>query len=307
MGVKRYSENVKFQFPTSISIMKSTLLIVLSCFAILCGCALKDDVITLENRLMRLERRNAESEKKSEKIKSQIEDYRKIREERDQKLRNQSADVYVELDIIRDEVQAINGKLEEIDYILKKRIESLESSDKKIENSLGRLDETVNISKDRIIHLEKYLNFETSGPDLTKKADSKTESKGPAKKDLSENEEYALAKQAFDQGDFETAREGFKKLIKRYPKSGNADNAQFWIGESYYREKWYEKAILEYQNVIEKYPKGNKVQASLLKQGFSFFNLGDKANARLVLRELVKKYPKSNEAKIARKKLKGIK
>jgi len=113
-----------------------------------------------------------------------------------------------------------------------------------------------------------------------------------------------LAKQAFDQGDFETAREGFQKLIKQHPKSKNADNAQFWIGEIYYREKWYEKAIIEYQNVIEKHPKGNKVPASLLKQGFAFYNLGDKANARLILTELLKKYPKSNESKIARQKLK---
>ncbi|MBW2198143.1 MAG: tetratricopeptide repeat protein, partial [Deltaproteobacteria bacterium] len=88
--------------------------------------------------------------------------------------------------------------------------------------------------------------------------------------------------------------------------SKNADNAQFWIGEIYYHEKWYEKAILEYQKVIEKYPKGNKVQASLLKQGFAFLNLGDKSNARLILSELIKKYPKSNEAKIAKRKLKGL-
>ena len=112
-----------------------------------------------------------------------------------------------------------------------------------------------------------------------------------------------LAKEAFDKGDFESAREGFQKLLKRYPDSENADNAQFWIGETYYREQWYEKAILEYQKVIEKYPEGNKVQASLLKQGFAFKNLGDKANAGLILKELVKKYPDSTEAEIARKKL----
>ena len=115
-----------------------------------------------------------------------------------------------------------------------------------------------------------------------------------------------MAKQAFDQGDFETAREGFQELIKQHPKSKNADNAQFWIGEIYYREKWYEKAIIEYQKVIEKHPKGNKVPASLLKQGFAFYNLGDKANARLILTELIKKYPKSNESNIARQKLKGF-
>jgi tol-pal system protein YbgF len=118
---------------------------------------------------------------------------------------------------------------------------------------------------------------------------------------------YRQAKQAFDQGNSDAARNKFKELIERYPKSDRADNAQFWIGEIYYREKWYEKAILEYQKVIENYPKGNKVPASLLKQGFAFLNLGDKANSRLILQELMKKYPKTNEAKIAKDKLKGIK
>ena len=116
-----------------------------------------------------------------------------------------------------------------------------------------------------------------------------------------------MAKQAFDQGDADTAKKKFKELIERYPKSERADNAQFWIGEIYYREKWYEKAILEYQKVIENYPKGNKVPASLLKQGLAFKNLGDKANARLILEELIRKYPKTSEAKIARDKLKNLK
>ena len=130
--------------------------------------------------------------------------------------------------------------------------------------------------------------------------------KGEAEKDLSESEIYTSAKKAFDQGDLEAAREGFKKLIKKYPKSKNADNAQFWIGETYYQEKWYENAILEYQKVIEGYPKGNKAPASRLKQGFAFLQLGDKGNARLILKELTAKHPKSSEAKIAKQKLKGF-
>jgi tol-pal system protein YbgF len=125
--------------------------------------------------------------------------------------------------------------------------------------------------------------------------------------DLPAGRSVTMAKQAFDQGDADTAKKKFKELIERYPKSERADNAQFWIGEIYYREKWYEKAILEYQKVIENYPKGNKVPASLLKQGLAFKNLGDKANARLILEELIRKYPKTSEAKIARDKLKNLK
>ena len=123
----------------------------------------------------------------------------------------------------------------------------------------------------------------------------------------SEDEIYRTAKQAFDQGDSDTARKKFQELIERYPKSERADNAQFWIGEIYYREKWFEKSILEYQKVIENYPTGNKVPASLLKQGLAFFNLGDKANSRLILQELIKKHPQSNEAKIAKDKLEALK
>ena len=149
--------------------------------------------------------------------------------------------------------------------------------------------------------MEAYLNVESS-----ERIGSQESLQGKTGEALSEAELYAAAKQSFDQGEFEKAREGFQTLIKLYPKSNNADNAQFWVGEIYYREKWYEKSILEYQKVIENYPRGNKVPASLLKQGLAFFNIGDKANARLILKELVKKFPKSNEAKIAKQKLKGF-
>jgi len=244
--------------------MKNTVLIILSYMTVLCGCALQRDLVALDDHLILIEQHHSESEKK---------------------LRNQSAGQHVMIDRLKEEIQILRGKLEEIEYTLNKKIKT---------------------DKDRIVRLEQYLNLEPTGSELKIVADSGIKPKSRARKKLSENEIYQQAKQAFDQGDFETAREGFQKLIKQYPKSKNADNAQFWIGEIYYREKWYEKAIIEYQEVIEKYPKGNKVPASLLKQGFAFYNLGDKANARLILTELLKKYPESNESKIARQKLKGF-
>jgi tol-pal system protein YbgF len=197
-------------------------------------------------------------------------------------------------DQLKAEMQLISGRIEETDYLLKQK---LSDSDKMTENRFERIEETAGLNENRLVRLEQYLNFESDENDL------KIKSKPQSKRELSENELYAVSKQAFDAGDFETARKGFKDLINKFPKSTHADNAQFWIGEIYYNEKWYEKAILEYQKVIEKYPKGNKVPASLLKQGFAFLNLGDKSNARLILKELVKKYSKANEAKIATKKL----
>ena len=277
--------------------MKYFTLFLLAFLNVLCGCALHDDIVTLENRISLLEYRNTKSEKYNKELKSRLEEYIKLLEEKEQTLRNQSAKLYAMHDQLKAEMQFISGKIDETDYLLSQK---LSDSDKMTENRFERIEETAGLNKNRIARLEEYLHFESDENDL------KIKSKPQSGQELSENELYSMSKQAFDAGDFETARNGFKNLINKFPKSVHADNAQFWIGEIYYSEKWYEKAILEYQKVIEKYPKGNKVPASLLKQGFAFLNLGDKANARLILQELVKKYSKSNEAKIATKKLKKL-
>lgn len=280
--------------------MKNAIFISLSVLMVLSGCAMQSDVISLDDRLAQSEQRYAEAEKKNKELQAKLDQYNKILAQDDEALRSKTASQHAMLDSLGEKIQILNGKLEETDYLLKQKIKTFEDLSHERGTKLETLDKAVSSNKDRIVRIEKYLNFESMSATYVKAPEK------PIKGKLSEDEIYRAAKQAYDQGDFEAARDGFKKIVKQYPKSKNADNAQFWIGETYYREKWYEKAILEYQKVIEKYPKGNKMQASLLKQGFSFFNLGDKANARLILSELIKKYPKSNEAKIAKRKLKEL-
>jgi tol-pal system protein YbgF len=275
--------------------MKNIVLIVLSWMIVLSGCALQQDVISLDGRLAQAERRYAKAEQKNKELESKLSEYGKD----DKNLRSKTASQSAMIDSLREEIRSLSGRLEETEYFLKQKIQGFEKSSEAI-------DKTTNSNKDRIARLEQYLNFESTASGEKSPPDSGKTSETQVKPQLSEDGIYQSAKQAYDQGDFEAARERFKKLIKQYPKSKSADNAQFWIGEIYYHEKWYEKAILEYQKVIEKYPKGNKVQASLLKQGFAFLNLGDKSNARLILSDLIKKYPKSNEAKIAKRKLKRL-
>jgi len=275
--------------------MKNTVLMVLSWMMVLSGCALQQDVISLDDRLAQAERRYAKAEEKNKELESKLSEYGTD----DKNLRSKTASQSAMIDSLREEIRVLSGRLEETEYFLKQKIQAFEKSSEAI-------DKTTDSNKNRIAHLEQYLNFESTASGQKSMPDPGKTSETQVKNQLSEDGIYQSAKQAYDQGNFEAAREGFNKLITQYPTSKNADNAQFWIGEIYYHEKWYEKAILEYQKVIEIYPKGNKVQASLLKQGFAFLNLGDKSNARLILSELIKKYPKSNEAKIADRKLKGL-
>ena len=277
--------------------MKHSILIIIAFFLAMSGCASQQDVIILDDRLVELEYQF-----------SKIKTVAKSQKTEGKKLRSQSAGLRAELNEIRAEIQALSGKIEETEFLLKQNLTTSTKADndlsKKSEKQLDRVKEITAFNKERIIRIEQYLNLELSESNRTMKPDlAKKPSSQPDKK-LTENELYQLAKQAFDEGNLDTARENFQELLNRYPKSKSADNAQFWIGEIFYREKWYEKAILEYQKVIENYPKGNKVQASLLKQGFAFYNLKDKPNSRLIFKELIRKYPNSNEAKIARKKLK---
>ena len=259
------------------------------------GCATQSDVNTIDTRLTEMEMRDIQQRQHREQLKSEFETY-------SQELRKQSAGLRVALEEMNEDIRILNGRLEEMEYALKQQQQNAADLESRRDEKLNQLTQSVEQNADRLNRMDQYLNLESS-----KRRAAVVAPAAPAKKPSSEDEVYRSAKQAFDQGDFDAARQGFQEFIKRYPNSKNADNAQFWIGEIYYREKWYEKAILEYQNVIENYPKGNKVPAALLKQGLAFSNIGDTANAKLILQELNRKYPKSNEARVAAEKLKTLK
>lgn len=302
------------------------IVIAVVCLALFIGCAHQDDVIILDQRLAKMEKLGkeldqktsrlendytemsrqdkqsyADFEKDSEALGQELSESKTRLEKENQKIRGQYAGINAQIVDLQDELQGVRGNLEETDYMVKQRMDTSEEMGREIQVRFDKMAVSLEKMEGRIQYIEQYLNLEPGQAQVQPLAATGTD-----KKKLSDVDLYTSAKQAFDQGDFETARKGFNQIITEYPKSEHADNAQFWIGEIFYREKWYEKAILEYQKVIENYPKGNKVPASLLKQGFAFLSLGDKANARLILNELAKKYPKTNEGKIAVQKLKEI-
>jgi tol-pal system protein YbgF len=258
------------------------------------ACANQKDVRVIDERLMILERQNQEVQKR---IKTDLASSQST----ESTLRNQYAGIYADLEKLKEDNRLLSGRIDEISHAMDRKATTSETDLK------TRLDR----NEERLAQIERYLNLDSSGgktpaaPKAEGAAAVGTADGGPPK-ELTADQLYANAKEAFDAGQIEKARQGFQQILKTYPKSENADNAQFWIGETYFNEKFYEKAILEYQVVVEKFPKGNKAPAAMLKQGYAFIQLNDKANARLILKEIGKKYPKSNEAKIAAEKLKEL-
>ncbi len=260
------------------------------------GCALQQDIVILDDRVATLE---IQTQEMQQQLQSELTTLGKTRKNSESSLRSQYARMKVSVDNLQQELRLINGRVEEIEYILKRKVGTLEQGSKQRQQDMDEAHLSLAKIEKRIAELEQYLSLERKEAKPVPPAPVPVGQAG-----LTDKQIYDEARQAFNNGQLDQARQGFLKLINSFPKSGYADNAQFWIGESYYRENWYERAILEYQTVVEKYPKGNKVPAAMHKQGLAFLKIGDKSNARIIFDELVKKYPKSNEAKLAANKLK---
>jgi tol-pal system protein YbgF len=265
------------------------------------GCATVQDFIALDNRISDLEQHRIKSDQEQKRIRENVEKFGENWQSKDQNFAGQYAGIRAELKKLEGDIQTLNGKIEELEFAIGR----IKASRGEVQEPLNRLKEEYQKTADRIAAIEQYFGL-SSVPKKVITPDAKEPEPMNEDKIGSDKELYEQAKRNFDKGDFESARKGFQKFVKLYPKSENADNAQFWIGETYFREAWYEKAILEYEEVKKKYASGNKVPSALLKQGMSFQQLKEKANARLILEELIKKFPKSSEADIAEKILKTL-
>jgi tol-pal system protein YbgF len=279
-------------------IVASRVVLVIAVLISLGGCALQQDLVLLDDEVVALKQK---TEADMASLRSEVTRYHEGQLDSDRVSRSSHAELRALINDLRDEVGQLRGGMEEGQYDSRQTVaEMAEANRKSLEKSLQN-------HLDRIVRIEQYLGMEPSEKLIA--SDTRQDEGIKGKLGVQETDEghYAKAKQFFDKGEYEDARELFRSFLKQYPKSKNADNAQFWLGEIYYREKWYEKAILEYQKVIENYPKGNKTPSALLKQGLAFLNLDDKANARLILKELIRKFPESNEATVAKNKLKALK
>ncbi|BBO88889.1 tol-pal system protein YbgF [Desulfosarcina ovata] len=285
----------------------------------LCSCALQEDVYTLDHRVAALERHSLELENRNRALQKQAEALLAAKAETsslDQNqaddamaLRSQYAELAAQLQAYQDQRQLLSGRLDEMEYLLKQKLQGVESHQSSGQSRLDRMATDLAAMQKRLTILEqssKKKAGQTPAPAPAATPVNKPVEPAAGGESQTDTALYATAKKAFDEGNMDAARSGFEKLIADFPNSTNADNAQFWIAESYYHEKWYEKAILEYQKVIENYPSGNKLPAALLKQALAFANIGETNNARLILKELIAKHPGTSEAAAAKQKLESM-
>jgi tol-pal system protein YbgF len=206
-------------------------------------------------------------------------------------VRKLSADIQATIDSTKTEMQALNGKLDDMGISLKKPAEDLARYREDADRRIIALE-------DRIIRLQSTLD------DLTKKAAELAQAKEVAP---SPDALYMKGMDIFKAGDMPAARAVFTRFLEQYPQHDLAANAHYWIGETHYSEKSYEPAILAFQEVIKNFPGKEKVPAAMLKQAMAFNAINDTKSARYVLKKLAETFPRSDEAKKAKELLREMK
>lgn len=203
-------------------------------------------------------------------------------------VRKISADIQANIDTAKSDMQAMQGRIDDIALTAKKPAEELaryrEDADKRIV-----------LLEDRILKLQTALD------ELSKKSG---EAAPPKEVPLTADAIYMKGLETFKAGDMPAARETLNKFLEKFPKHELSANAYYWIGETYYGENNYEQAILSFQEVIKNYPQQPKVPSAMLKQAMAFKAIKDTKSANYVLKKLVAGYPKSDEAKKAKELLK---
>lgn len=266
--------------------MVRRLILVLLCVVLAQGCAMRRDVVFLDERI--------------DGVETLISKQKTQTDEADTAIRKEYARISNDVENLTEQLRQIDGKSDEKLYAMEKK----SVSPAKLKSEMDRIEALITDVSLRLANLEKTIAYDKA--EAKKNAaslDVPVDPNVPSSSSPPDTRLYDDALKALEKNDTKGAREKLTSLMKDHPQSKHLDNAQFWIGETFYREKWYQKAILEYQKVIENYPRGAKVPAAYLKQGLAFFELKEADNAKLILNQLIKKFPDSSEAAVAKKKL----
>jgi tol-pal system protein YbgF len=241
--------------------------------------ALQQNISMLYERVQALERRIDSSDGQSQK----------------------KADFYARLDELQLKVRALDGKIDETDHKIDQLARASASGSSSAAPVVSPSPATPSITP-----APSAATPSPAPPSVAKTTSTPQPNITIPEKEDPEKALFAKASQAFQQGQYDTARKDYQGFLSKYPKSQQADDALFSIGECYFSEKRYQDAVEVYQQVIERYPKGSKMPQALFKQGTAFQQMGDATAARILYERLVEKYPDSPQAQAAQKKLKQL-
>jgi tol-pal system protein YbgF len=207
---------------------------------------------------------------------------RKLADQNAQVLKS-NADIQVELQQLRDQIQALQANLDATNQ----RLASLSSE--------------LAATRERLGALPIAVAGTTAGA-AAAPVPGQTGALPPGRA-AEPTQLYNAAYEDYLRANFDLAIQGFRDYARRYPDTDLADNALYWIGECYYSKKSYKDAIDAFTQLLNTYKTSDKAAAALLKKGLAYLELGDRSQAVINLQYVLYEHPGTKEAELARSRL----
>lgn len=255
--------------------------------ALLAGCASIEEVNLIKADLHRVKQAQAATAKELE---TKLEP-----------LVVKQAGLAADIEEIRAEVQALEGRIEEKVYqadLFEQDISGLGTGE--LESVNGEIEQL----RKEVAALKKALGIEVegfAGTETPVEVPEAVEAEpAPDEGEPDVRAEYDKAYGFFTDGDYEACRDAFVVFLEKFPLTPLTDNGHFWLGQAYYKLEDYRRAAVEYDTVVMNFPASEKLPDALLKQGFCFDEIGEKSAAMEVLTRVIAEYPDSKQAEYAR-------
>ncbi|MBC7172191.1 MAG: tetratricopeptide repeat protein [Polyangiaceae bacterium] len=255
----------------------------------LSGCATRAEFRKLEQESRAREQRLAAVEEQlstqradlegvTARAQERVQELQQILEQATQAVTRNSADVVTEVERIRADLGALEGRVAEVrnetttgNAALRQRVAELDQQIDRIAAQTG---------------IELAIAESEIPPDA--------------------NAHFAAAKQAYDANDFPRARGLFRVFTTRHPRHEKADDAYYYIGKSFMAQDRPQSAISPFQRVIQDYRTGDMIDDTLLAMGDAFFQLRACGDARTAYDALVQGHRNSPHVAAARRGLENV-
>jgi tol-pal system protein YbgF len=201
----------------------------------------------------------------------------------------------VRLSQMEEEMRALRGKVEEVEFKNRQLAENLEKLQRDTEFRFNEI-------KPGTTAMVAETATETASKNERKPlaGNAPEGSAEPTEKPSGEfanpRDHYQHAFRLLQQTNYEEASKSFADFIKRYPKDPLIGNAYYWQGETFYIRRDYVGAADHFRQGFEALPNGQKAGDNLLKLAMSLNALQRDKEACVVLGQVISRFKKKSPA-----------
>jgi len=214
---------------------------------------------------------------------------------------------------IEDEMRALNGRVEQLEFAIRRLDQTLQRMQGDTDGRLQRLEAAATAqqqpaqpvvppnSTEPPQNMEnpngtlgglKLQNGKIVGGEVNPQAPPLPQT--PPDYGLTPQEQYDAAFALLRQADYDGAEKAFKNFIDKNPKEKLLSNAKYWYGETLYVRGKLDEAAVAFADAWQQDPQGAKAPDSLLKLAMSLAAIDKVPDACTALGELKTKYPSAS-------------